>query len=128
MVTKEKRNAILAGAGIGLVAGSLVALGGAIKDAPMEGFKTKTFFRSPLIGTIVGAIIRAIYPKANIPLVFLGTIGGERIVVETIKIIRVQIPGKFIHGEWGMKRPVITQTVPMEPCVGCTQPPYLPSI
>jgi len=128
LVTKEKQKAILIGAVVGLAAGSLVALGGAIKDAPMEGFKTRTFFRSPLIGTIVGAIIRAIYPKANIPLVFLGTIGGERIVVETIKIVRVQIPGKFIHGEWGMKRPVITQTIPMEPCIDCTQPSYLQNI
>lgn len=110
--------AIPMGIGIGLLAGLTVAIGGAIKDSPMEGFKPFTFLRSPIIGLIVGAIIAGFFPKTSKPVLYIASIGAERAVVETWKIVRVQIPGKFTHGEWGMKRPVITETIPLQSC-GC---------
>lgn len=91
------------GAIIGVIAGLVVAWGGSTKDAPYEGFNMRTFFRSPIIGGIVGGILNTIF-KADKPMLFLGTIGGERAVVEGYKIIRVQKPGKFTYGEWGIPK------------------------
>jgi len=106
-----KSKDVLIGAGIGFLAGLSVAIGGAIKDSPMEGFKPETFIRSPIIGAIVGASINGILPKTNKVIVYLGTIGGERIIVESFKLIRAEIPGKFQNGEWG--RQVITE-IPLQ--------------
>ena len=85
----------------GLIAGSLVAIGGALKDSPYEGFKPQTFIRSPLVGAVVGSVLADRYKFRDLPLLILAVIGGERIVVETWKIIRSQTPGKFEFGEWG---------------------------
>ena len=38
----------------GLLAGLICACGGAIKDAPYEGFDGPTFLRSPIVGTFCG--------------------------------------------------------------------------
>ncbi len=102
----SKLEDVLIGAGIGLLAGISVAIGGAIKDVPVEGFKLETFVRSPIIGAIVGASINGVLPKTNKVIVYLGTIGGERIIVESFKLIRGQIPGKFENGEWGKPIPL----------------------
>ena len=94
------------GALIGFLAGLAVAAGGAIKDAPYEGFKEKTFWRSPLIGAFWGAVLARRYRLKPFPL-FLSTIGLERATVELYKLYRAEVkkdytPGKFIHGEWGV--------------------------
>ena len=107
------------GAGIGLLAGLTVAIGGAIKDSPVEGFKPFTFIRSPIVGAIVGAIIAGFFPNSAKPVLFLATIGAERAVVETWKIVRVQLPGKFVNGEWGMKRPRLGNPIQLEQRCNC---------
>lgn len=94
------------GAIIGFTAGLAVAIGGAIKDAPMEGFKPFTFIRSPIIGMIEGTVIQLV-AKPALPITFLATIGTERITVESWKLIRGSVPGKFKNGEWGKVRPTI---------------------
>jgi len=95
------RNAI-----IGVIAGTLVAIGGAAKDAPYEGFKTKTFLRSPLIGAVVTPIIGAYAPNLPPLILALSTIAVERATVETYKLLRARsgqyIPAKFIYGEYGV--------------------------
>ena len=97
---------LISGAIIGFFAGLAVAIGGAVKDAPIEGFKPVTFMRSPVVGTIVGAIIKPSFHTKAIP-TFLATIGGERIVVETYKVIRAKVPSKFEIGEWGVTKPTL---------------------
>ncbi|MCD6524263.1 MAG: hypothetical protein J7K48_04615 [Thermococcus sp.] len=94
------------GALVGFLAGMAVAMGGAIKDAPYEGFKAKTFWRSPLIGAFWGSWLSKKYSLEPIPL-FLATIGLERATVEAYKLYRATVkknyvPGKFIYGEWGV--------------------------
>ena len=91
----------------GAIAGTLVGMGGAVKDSPYEGFKPITFMRSPIVGAIVGSILYNIFKIEKLPVLILATIGGERIVVETWKILRSQKAGKFEFGEWGMERPEI---------------------
>lgn len=81
----------------GLVAGTLCALGGALKDAPWEGFKPWTFLRSPLIGLAWG-IVSVLVTGQWIPaLVFAGYL--ERVTVEGYKILRQVKPGKFEQPE-----------------------------
>ena len=96
----------LRGAVIGGLAGLAVAFGGAIKDAPYEGFKGKTFWRSPIIGAFWGHLLEEKYKLDNVPL-FFATIGLERATVEAYKLFRAlvkkdYIPGKFVYGEWGL--------------------------
>lgn len=85
-----------------------MAIGGAIKDAPYEGFETSKFIRSPVIGSIVGYLIDRKYPEVPPLLLLLSSIAGERIVVETYKLVRAMrseyIPMKFIYGEWGVPK------------------------
>jgi len=92
-------------AAIGAFTGLLVAIGGAVKDAPYEGFNAAKFIRSPIIGAVEAPIIAAKLNVTNPVLLSLATIGTERATVETYKLIRAKagdyIPGKFIHGEWG---------------------------
>jgi len=40
----------------GWLAGTLCSLGGALKDSPVEGFKSKTFPRSMLVATVWGFV------------------------------------------------------------------------
>ncbi len=93
---------ILIGAGVGFLAGLAVAVGGAIKDSPNEGFKILTFIRSPIVGLVEGAILQPVF-RANPVLTFFGTIGTERLTVESYKLLRAQVPVKFVYGEWGRK-------------------------
>lgn len=92
------------GLSVGFAAGLSVAIGGAIKDAPYEGFNLLVFVRSPIIGAMVGwAIATHLHVVEPAPL-FLASIGAERIVVESYKLLRVQKPGKFTFGEWGVPK------------------------
>jgi hypothetical protein len=80
-------------AAMGLIAGTLCALGGALKDSPYEGFKPLTFLRSPLVG-LAAAFVAV--PLTDNPLLILAVAGSvERLVVEGWKILRRQKPGKF---------------------------------
>jgi len=93
------------GAVIGFLAGLAVALGGAIKDAPYEGFDIMTFVRSPVIGTMEGAVLYEWYDLPGV-VGFFTVIGLERLTVELYKLYRAATsgykPGKFEHGEWGV--------------------------
>ena len=95
----------LKGAAIGFLAGLAVAIGGAIKDTPYEGFKPSKFARSPIVGAAVGWIIDEAYDLPA-PILFLSSIAGERIVVEAYKLMRAITKGykplKFTGGEWGV--------------------------
>ncbi len=62
-----------------------------------------TFIRSPVIGTIEGAILQPVF-RASPVLTFFGTIGTERITVESWKLLRAQVPAKFVYGEWGSRK------------------------
>jgi len=90
----------------GLLSGLLCACGGAIKDAPYEGFKLATFFRSPIVGAACGAITSLFADSFVVAFLCAGYF--ERICVEGWKIVRVKMPGKFENGEWGAPRPLKT--------------------
>ncbi len=96
---------------LGALAGLLVAIGGAVKDAPYEGFNKWTFLRSPIIGALEAPLLNLSFPKAPKELIFLSTIATERVTVETWKIIRAKaanyVPGKFSVGEWGVPMDVL---------------------
>lgn len=94
---------------IGFISGLAVAIGGAIKDAPYEGFDPVKFIRSPAIGTVEGLIIVYVVPKINPYVLFFTVIGTERVTTETYKIIRAKIPGKFLNGEWGIPKPIMSR-------------------
>jgi len=90
---------------VGFVSGLAVAVCGAYKDAPYEGFNAKTFWRSPLIGAVEAPIIASFFPDASNALLGLSTIATERLTVELWKIQRakagVYVPAKFRIGEYG---------------------------
>ena len=90
---------------IGAISGLLVAIGGAIKDAPYEGFNPTKFIRSPIIGAVEAPIIGAAFKNTHPALLGLATIAAERLTVESYKLIRASsgsyVPGKFIYGEYG---------------------------
>lgn len=90
----------------GALSGTLVALGGALKDAPYEGFKPRTFLRSPVVALGVGGFIAAFFAEQawTFPTLLLAIVGGERCVVEFWKILRAKKPGKFEVGEWGRSK------------------------
>lgn len=92
---------------VGLAAGLVVGIGGAIKDAPYEGFKLLTFFRSPIVGLLVGWVIESQLHVSDPKALFLATIGGERIVVEGYKLWRAEQPGKFNFGEYGNPKQLV---------------------
>jgi len=77
----------------GLIAGLLCALGGALKDAPHEGFKPWTFTRSIWVGVLTGALSRTVTDNFYLAFVFSGYV--ERCAVEGWKIVRHRKPGKF---------------------------------
>ena len=100
-------NPIIEGAIVGFFSGLAVATGGAIKDAPYEGFETLKFFRSPIIATVEGAIQKATIPNLNDVILFFSTIGTERLTVESYKVLRAHMPMKFKYGEWNQKKKLI---------------------
>ena len=96
---------------IGGASGLAVAIGGAIKDAPYEGFDLATFVRSPIIGAVEGPILDRVFKSPNGWLLALATIATERITTESYKLIRAQktlkAPGKFYYGEWGVPKATV---------------------
>jgi len=88
-------NNLLSGLFWGAVAGLVgSAIGGAWKDAPIEGFDLIKFFRSPLVGALWG-ILLSFYTN-NYSLLLFACIGGERMTVELYKTFVLRsIPGKF---------------------------------
>ena len=86
---------------VSTLAGLGVAAGGALKDAPHEGFKPQTFIRSPAIAGSVGYLLYKKYKNVETPIWFFSTIGIERLIVEGWKLLRAHRPVKFKIGEWG---------------------------
>ena len=87
----------------GLIAGTLCALGGALKDSPYEGFKCLTFTRSIWAGLVAGAITSTFTENLYVALCCSGYL--ERCMVEGYKILRHKKPGKFDYGSLGHKGP-----------------------
>lgn len=79
----------------GLGVGTLVALAGAWKDAPKEGFDPLKFLRSPSV-TVVAALLLGRFAESYF-VVATASIGFERAVVETWKKFADPLhpPGKF---------------------------------
>ena len=67
----------------GLVMGMLLAVGGAWKDAPKEGFDIIKFFRSPMMTVFYGLILSQI--STDILLIAVAATGYERATAETYK-------------------------------------------
>lgn len=95
----------------GMAAGLAIALGGAWKDAPMEGFFPVKFFRSPVIAGIWGSIFSLF--TGNYSFIFFSCVGAERMTTELYKtFIKKNIPGKFkasepLYMDWVSKRKII---------------------
>ena len=68
---------------IGLVMGTVVATGGALKDSQFEGFKPLKFVRSPIM-SVLGAFL-LLRTSGDSLLLALGVIGFERVSVELYK-------------------------------------------
>lgn len=98
-----KTDRVLVDVFAGGLAGLTIAAGGAIKDAPYEGFDLFKFFRSIVIGMIEGPIV-ASYTNIKPELLFFVVIGTERVTVESWKVLRSARPAKFSIGEWGEKK------------------------
>lgn len=91
------------------IIGILSAIGGALKDAPFEGFDLIKFFRTPLISIVIGILLLIRFPTISGKYFVLAIAGGERIASEFYKkILRGRIPGKFKQVEfnenWKNKR------------------------
>jgi hypothetical protein len=86
---------------VGSAAGWVSALGGAWKDAPIEGFRTLKFFRSPLLAGAYGALVGSFTPHLLVTL--LGALGYTIATTETYKTFafpatpRGKFAGKQIH-------------------------------
>jgi hypothetical protein len=82
---------LVALAGVG---GWLTAFGGAWKDAPIEGFETLKFFRSPVVAT---AWASALVPfTTDLPVLAIAAAGWSVITIETYKtFLDGGVPGKF---------------------------------
>ena len=87
---------MFSGAMVGLIVGIIIAIGGAWKDAPKEGFQLLKFFRSPSM-TMVCAVALSMLTDSYLQ-VAVASIGFERAAVETWKTLltRETAPGKFI--------------------------------
>jgi hypothetical protein len=83
------------------IGGWYSAFGGAFKDAPIEGFETLKFFRSPVVAVIYGLLLSSL--TGSYPLIALGSIGFTVATLETYKtfffptIPRGKFAGKPIH-------------------------------
>ena len=80
---------------VGLGVGTLVAVAGAWKDAPKEGFAPLKFLRSPSV-TVVAALLLGRFAESYF-VVATASIGFERAIVETWKKFADPLhpPGKF---------------------------------
>jgi hypothetical protein len=68
---------------VGLTVGSIIAFGGAWKDAPTEGFDALKFFRSPCL-TVLFAVLLARLTDSYLEIA-VASIGFERATAETYK-------------------------------------------
>src|SRR3954470_24304467 len=68
---------------VGLTVGSIIAFGGAWKDAPTEGFDALKFFRSPCL-TVLFAVLLARVTDSYLEIA-VASIGFERATAETYK-------------------------------------------
>ena len=88
---------------IGVLAGLLVAAGGALKDSQFEGFIPSKFVRSPIVGGLTGMII--IHFSTSWFLVVLASVGSERVGVELYKtFLKRHVRG--IHANRPIQHPV----------------------
>ena|SRR5271166_2197177 len=94
---------------LGLLAGLLCSLGGALKDSPYEGFQPVKFFRSIVVGASWGIVSMAFDAHPVLVFAFCGYM--ERFSVEGYKIVRAQRPGKFdlphpsqLGKNWGFRK------------------------
>ena len=80
---------------VGLIVGIIIAIGGAWKDAPKEGFSFPKFFRSPSM-TLIGALALSTISDSYLHIA-VAAIGYERAAVETWKTLLTHDapPGKF---------------------------------
>jgi hypothetical protein len=80
---------------VGTIGGFLCALGGAWKDAPIEGFSWPKFFRSPLIAGAWGAVLALLTP--DLVTIAFGGLGFSIATIETYKKFHApaEAPGKF---------------------------------
>ena len=99
---------LLIGVAGGLFAGLLVAIGGAWKDAPFEGFEPSKFLRSPLVSGVWGGVF--CFLSSEFCFLLLACMGAERMTVELYKaFIAGSRPGKFkqdkpTYTDWLVKR------------------------
>ncbi len=70
---------------LGIIAGFITAIGGALKDAPHEGFQLAKFFRSLVIAIAIGLLLASLFPHSEGMILLLAIFGGERIVSEFYK-------------------------------------------
>ena len=70
-------------AAVGFVVGTIIALGGAWRDAPMEGFDWIKFWRSPVIALAVALVLSQF--TDSLFQIAVAAIGYERAVAETYK-------------------------------------------
>ena len=68
---------------VGTIYGWIAAVGGAWKDAPIEGFEPLKFFRSPLVTLVWAALLAAFTDRALF--VAVAALGYERASLETYK-------------------------------------------
>jgi hypothetical protein len=80
---------------IGFATGLIIAIGGAWKDAPKEGFDPIKFMRSPAM-TVAYALLLSRFTDSTL-LMAVGAIGFERATAETYKtfFLPAKPPGKF---------------------------------
>lgn len=78
----------------GLLGGLIVAIGGAVKDSPHEGFQPLTFVRSIWVAGI-GGVLSTLVTKDFLPALCVA-VCFERLSVEGYKIVRGKTPGKFL--------------------------------
>jgi len=79
---------------LGGVGGWLTAVGGAWKDAPIEGFETLKFFRSPVVATAWAWVLVPF--TTNVAVLAIAAAGWSVISIETYKtFLDGGAPGKF---------------------------------
>lgn len=92
--TNVIQNRLFAGMLFGLVGGLLMALGGGLKDAPIEGFDAVKFMRSPVIGLAAGGVLSSLTNSYGA--IMLAAMGIERMITEAYKtFVKKSTPGKF---------------------------------
>jgi hypothetical protein len=79
---------------LGGLGGWLTAVGGAWKDAPIEGFETLKFFRSPVVATLWAWVLLPF--TSSLPVLAIAAAGWSVITIETYKtFLAGGPPGKF---------------------------------